>query len=389
MKRFQCLMVTTLTLRASIDTMFCDLADALRRAGVHTRMLIDVPQAPNLPLAHGLVGDLRDYDGPRFLIDTNAKSHFNVQTADGRPLSIHDAWNIPRVTIFESNPIHHVSHLAQSPQNAVFTVVDASHLRFFDAFAITARAIDFLPHAGPPPLQDILPAADRPIDVLFIGNIKHEPPLAAWLDGQPCAPELKPALRHAIEQRWESQGDIGASLASALAAEGIAPEPRRDLTIACAAEGYVNNVKRLELLQSIRAGRVVVCGEVEATLPEAAPVTATGPTGFVKCLQLMDNAKLLLNVMPFRSGAHERVFYGLSRGAYVVSDYSTLLDLPAADGAGISFLPREPDLLDDVIADVLSSRIDERVAAGRAWYAERHTWDHRARQILALLGPLF
>jgi hypothetical protein len=87
MKRPQCLLLTTLTLRVSIDTMSCDLADALRRQGVHTRVVVDVPQAPNVALAHGLVGELRDYDGPRFIIDINAKSRLTDQAADGSPSS--------------------------------------------------------------------------------------------------------------------------------------------------------------------------------------------------------------------------------------------------------------------------------------------------------------
>jgi hypothetical protein len=87
MKRPQCLILTTLTLRASIDTMFCDLADALRRQGVHTRVLVDAPQAPNIALAHGLVGDLRDYDGPRFIIDINAKSRLTARRRMAAPSS--------------------------------------------------------------------------------------------------------------------------------------------------------------------------------------------------------------------------------------------------------------------------------------------------------------
>lgn len=95
MKRPQCLLLTTLTLRASIDTMFCDLADALRRLGVHTRALVDVPQAPNLALAHGLVGELRDYDGPRFIVDINAKSRL-IQAGDGRGSAGGSRWNCGR-----------------------------------------------------------------------------------------------------------------------------------------------------------------------------------------------------------------------------------------------------------------------------------------------------
>jgi glycosyltransferase involved in cell wall biosynthesis len=390
MKRPQCLLLTTLTLRASIDTMFCDLADALRRLGVHTRALVDVPQAPNLALAHGLVGELRDYDGPRFIIDINAKSRLVGQAGDGSPIFIHDAWNIPRVSIFESNPIHHVSQLHEHPRNLAVTVIDESHRRMLDAFAIAPRARAFLPHAGPPPLARVLPMAERPIDVLFIGNIKEVPSPENWVAGLACPEALKGSVLRAVARRWErSEEDTATMLARALGESGVAPEPCRDLALAGTIELYVNNLKRRELLGALRHHRIVVCGEIEAQLPQAETITVTGPQSFPTALQLMDNAKLVLNTMPFRSGAHERVFYGLSRGAAILSDCSRLLAAPTAAQAGIAFFPEDIAALDGAIADLLAAPLDDAVAEGRRWYAERHSWDHRAAQLVDLVTPLF
>jgi hypothetical protein len=394
MKRPQCLLLTTLTLRASIDTMFSDLGDALRRIGIQTRVLVDVPQAPNVALAHGLVAELRDYDGPRFIIDINAKSRLQGQGADGKPVFIHDAWNIPRLSIFESNPIHHLSQLAEMPANAAVTVIDDAHRAVFDAFDVKTRNTAFLPHAGPPPLAHILPMDERPIDVLFLGNVKDVPEPAAWIDALPCAAELKPAIAPLIARRWQASRDgAAAALQHELTLLNIAPEPRRDLALACTIETYINSLKRIELLRSItpacRPGaRVVVAGEIGIALPNAADVTATGPISFVQGLQLMDNAKLVLNTMPFRSGAHERVFYGLSRGAFGLSDYSTLLESAADDESGVAFFPDDLAALDDRIATLLASDLDGGVAAGRDWYTRHHTWDRRAEQILDVMTPL-
>ncbi|HEY1502797.1 MAG TPA: glycosyltransferase [Stellaceae bacterium] len=390
MKRPQCLLLTTLTLRGSIDTMFCDLADALRRLGVYTRAVVDVPQAPNVALAHGLVGELRDYDGPRFIIDVNAKSRLTGQAADGGAVFIHDAWNIPRVSIFESNPIHNLSQLEHRPRNLAITVIDDAHRRVFETFAIAPRAIGFLPHAGPPPLAHILPMAERPIDVLFIGNVKDVLSPDEWVAQLACLDALKTAALHVIARRWEpADDDTATMLAGVLKEDGIAAEPRRDLALAATIELYVNNLKRRELLGALRHHRVVVCGEVETRLSHVETISVTGPQSFSSALQLMDNAKLVLNTMPFRSGAHERVFYGLSRGAAILSDYSRLLVEPAMAQAGIAFFPRDPAALDDAIAALLEAPLDEAVAEGRHWYGERHTWDHRAAQLVDLVEPLF
>ncbi|HLI20048.1 MAG TPA: glycosyltransferase [Stellaceae bacterium] len=383
-------MLTTLTLRASIDTMFGDLGDALRRLGVHTRAIADAPQAPNLPLVHGLVGELRDYDGPRFIIDNNAKSRLTAQGADGKPVFIHDVWNIPRLSIFESSPIHHLEQMAQMPNNAAMTVIDAAHVEVLDTFGVARRATQFMAHAGPPPLEPVLPMRERPIDVLFIGNVKDVPEPDSWVAALACADTLKPAIARVIARRWEATSEGSAAmLRHALAAEGAALEPRRDLALTGAIELYVNNLKRRELLSSIAAANITVCGDVDLRLPHSERVTVTGPTSFVKTLQLMDNAKIVLNTMPFHTGAHERIFYGLSRGAAILSDYSQLIAEPAAERLGIAIFPQEPAALDDAIAALLARPLDDAVAAGRRWYARRHTWDQRAQQILDLMTPLF
>jgi hypothetical protein len=386
MKRPQCLLLTTLTLRASIDTMFCDLADALRRLGVHTRVLVDVPQAPNVALAHGLIGELRDYDGPRFIIDINAKSRLTGQAADGSAIFIHDAWNIPRVSVFESNPTHNLQQLDQRPRNLAITVIDEAHRRVLDAFGIAPRALGFLPHAGPPPIARILPMEERPIDVLFIGNAKEVPSPEEWTAQLACPTGIKDAVLRVVARRWErAQDDTTMMLTRALGESGIALEPRRDFVLAATIELYTNNLKRRELLGAFKHGRIVVCGEIDPQLPHVETVTVTGPQSFAMALQLMDNAKLVLNTMPFRSGAHERVFYGLSRGAAILSDSSSLLTAPN----GVVFFPEDPAALDETLAVLLASPLDDAVAEGRRWYADRHTWDHRAAQLLDLVEPLF
>jgi hypothetical protein len=91
----------------------------------------------------------------------------------------------------------------------------------------------------------------------------------------------------------------------------------------------------------------------------------------------------------YRDGAHERVFYGLSRGAAILSDSSRFLAEAEAARAGIAFFPEDPAALDDLVAGLLASPLDDTVAAGRRWYADRHTWDHRAAQLLDLVTPLF
>jgi hypothetical protein len=247
-------------------------------------------------------------------------------------------------------------------------VIDDAHRHALDACGVTPRSLGFLPHAGPPPILDILPMAERSIDLLFIGNVKDVPSPENWVAQLACPAALKDSVLRVVARRWErSYDDTATILVRALDARNIAPEPQRDLILAAAIELYVNNLKRRELLGALKHSRVVVCGEVDAKLPNVETIAAAGPQSFVKILQLMDNAKIVLNTMPFRSGAHERVFYGLSRGAAILSDPSHLLSDAAAAHAGIAFFPEDPSALDDTIAGMLpraSTTQSPKAAAG-------------------------
>ena len=388
MPRPHCLILTSLTLRASVDTMFAELGDGLRRQGVHTRVFVDAPECPNLPLVQSLIGDLRACDGPRFLIDGNGKSRLTAADAAGRPASIHDLWGIPRLSVCESHPIYHLDHLARVPINAAFTVVDEPHLEVFEAWGIRLRAAAFLPHGGPPPLPDPVPPGARRFDVLFVGNVRAMPPPREWLKATAPAEVPAAVVLAALDRFREETPSAIAALRTELAAAGVAPVPRRDLLLASEIEIYLNATRRREALAALAGLSVAVCGAIDGPLRSGADITRFGETTFAAALGLMEEARILLNFMPFRTGAHERVFYGLSRGAFIVSDYSTLLAPAVETGAGIAFLPTNLAGLSPALHRLLAGDLQAGVAAGRAWYRDRHSWDQRARRVLEIVEPL-
>ncbi|MBC7907608.1 MAG: hypothetical protein H7Y60_12810 [Rhodospirillaceae bacterium] len=219
--RAQCLIISTLTLQASIDTMLSDLGAALSRAGVFTRVLLDTPQTPNPALVQGLIADLRNYDGPRFVIDVNGKTQFFLKTAAGEPISVHDAWNIPRLSFFESSPLNHLSHLATAPKNLAISVVDPSHLRALKHLGLPTRAALLSP--GPQPLHDVPQTTKRPIDVLFMGNLGPVPSEAEWLASLDLGPTVRAAQR-AFDNHWHGEGDtLSAVLAACSEEDSPAP----------------------------------------------------------------------------------------------------------------------------------------------------------------------
>lgn len=385
------LFLSTLTLEASIDTMIADLCAGCRAQGAFARAAFYTSTTPNTDYIVGLLNDLRQYDGPRYVVDVNGKTRLGGVTADGTQVSLFDAWNLPRLSFFESNPLHHLEHLAAAPKLAAYSVIEESHRKLLHLLGVPEPRVAFIPHAGPPPAEHVAAMADRTIDVLMVGNIGDARDTDNWLAELGLAREEERAVaRQCFDQMWAEDGNAFELVCAAMVARGFPLDLQRESRLALAIEARTNALNRLYCLQGIRHTRVHVYGTIPPglTLPDNCIVG--GPVGFAKAMALMDSAKLLLNFMHFRTGAHERVFYGLSRGACSLTDRSHLLEDGATRSGGIIFRA-PPEAVDQQVADLLANptALDERVAAGRAWYATRHSWVQRAATLLEALARAF
>lgn len=387
--RPQCLLMCNVTQGASIDTMFADIGSALQARGVHTRFPL-FGETYDGDLIGGLVLNLAKYEGPRFIIDANGKSRIYVAGEGGTTEPASDVLNVPRLSFFESNPLYHLEHLAAAPKLSAWTVVDTVHRDILVSIGVPADRVAFVPHAGPAPVADVLPTRDRGIDVLFVGNILPQPGHRQWLSSLGLG-EVE--TRVAAEVYEAVEAGEGASFACAVATAqrcGLIPDLHRESKVALAVDERLNYQRRIAALQSIRTTPVHVYGEISPDVRLPGNVAAKGGVAFATALALMDNAKIVLNFMPFRTGAHERVFYGLSRGACILSDRSSLLADGAAGEGGVVFRA-EPGRVDAQVASLVADprALDRRREAGRSWYGGAHTWAHRVPTILDTVLRLF
>lgn len=387
--RPQCLLLCNVTQSASIDTMLADIGSALQARGVHTRFHL-CGEKYDGELLGGLVFNLAKYEGPRFVIDVNCKSRVYVSDQGGEAKTAFDVLNIPRFSFFESNPLYHLEHLAAAPKLSAWSVVDASHRDILASIGFPADRVAFIPHAGPPPVPDVLPSRNRAIDVMFLGNILPQPDHRTWLAGLGLGDAEAAVAAEAYEMAEAGDGNSFASAVAGAIRRGLAPDLRRESRIALAVDERLNYQRRIATLQSIRRTPVHVYGEISPDVRLPDNVVAKGGVAFATALSLMDNAKLLLNFMPFRTGAHERVFYGLSRGACALSDRSSLLEDGAAGEGGVVFRS-SPAQVDAQVASLVadSDGLDRRREAGRAWYGGRHTWAHRVPTIIETVVRTF
>ncbi len=379
--------VTPITLTASVEAMMTDMGAALNGHGAYTRVLTFAPGAPNDPLLHALVMNMRDSGMPSFMLACNAKSDMVLEQRDGRVLTIHDGWNIPLVGYLVDHPAHQLEHLQRAPDKSLVTVVDEDHLGFLADLGIRSAGRIFCPHGGPAPVPVQPETADRPIDLLFIGNVEAPQPLDTWLDRMAGGDtSLRAALSEAHDAVHEESAELYAALRASFGRAGLDTAPLALARFIQALDGQIVRARRLEVLRSIRSRRITILG---AVAPEAAALLAhhdlRGTAHFAWGLSLMAEAKLLLNSrITFVGGAHERIFYGLSRGAVSLTETSRFLSRELSGGLGMIALPRLDKDIDGLVDGLLAdpSGIDALRERGLPHYARHHTWAERTGRIL-------
>ena len=108
-------------------------------------------------------------------------------------------------------------------------------------------------------------------------------------------------------------------------------------------------------------------------------------TDSVTCLEMLADAKVSLNVMPwFKDGAHDRVFNSILNGAVCVTDPSCYLEEELHEGEGVCYVAlQDMDALLEKVKDLLQndSGRNEIVRRGRAIVEQKHTWAERAKTL--------
>lgn len=113
-------------------------------------------------------------------------------------------------------------------------------------------------------------------------------------------------------------------------------------------------------------------------------------TDSVTCLEMLADAKVSLNVMPwFKDGAHDRVFNSILNGAVCVTDPSCYLEEELHEGEGVCYFAlQDMDDLPEKVKDLLQndSGRNEIVRRGRAIVEQKHTWAQRAKTLAAWIA---
>ncbi|MBC7952215.1 MAG: glycosyltransferase family 1 protein [Rhodospirillaceae bacterium] len=361
-----------------------ELTEGLRELGhdVELGLIPDLRAAEEYEkLCNKIQRAIDDFDD-FFLVDMNCHLKYSGVTRTG----------MRRFSYVTDAPWSLFQSIYTVPNDTTISYVDRNHAQFYARFP-TGRPTVFMPHGGP--LPDDTWHEERPVDVLFLGNLQT-PCLMEHL-GRVTAELPAPLGRVAgvsvdliLEEGMEPFQAVQNGLAAfGLSIEAVGPQPLiKLLRIICP---FVESYNRHRTLTSLGKVKVVIAGSIAPDFFDKQPhnVSALGIVDEQAAMALMRRSRILLNsVTVFPGGSHERVWYGMACGAAICADESDFIKETLTYGTHLLSLEDAIASGGETLADHLARTkgVVETAHAAREIYAAHHTWRHRARIISRAMG---
>lgn len=321
-----------------------------------------------------------------------------------------DTYHIPCYNIAADHPYFYDDRLKDLPEKYRHISIDRRQKAYFEEFYPEYVSRGFLPLAGTGLRQgedeaktgkagaqgDAEQAAPC-YDVILTGNytkLSFFEPYINWINEEYAA-----FYRGIIDDLLEHPACTVEEVALAHCEREMGKEPNDQLRIALHKmifiDLYVRNYWRGKAVRTlVNAGIPVhVVGKGWEELedvrhPECLKLHSQ--TASVTCLEMLADAKVSLNVMPwFKDGAHDRVFNYILNGAVCVTDPSCYLEEELHEGEGVCYVAlQDMDALPEKVKDLLQndSGRNEIVQRGRAIVEQKHTWAQRAKTLAAWIA---
>lgn len=321
-----------------------------------------------------------------------------------------DTYHIPCYNIAADHPYFYDDRLKDLPEKYRHISIDRRQKAYFEEFYPEYVSRGFLPLAGTGLRQgedeaktgkagaqgDAEQAAPC-YDVILTGNytkLSFFEPYINWINEEYAA-----FYRGIIDDLLEHPACTVEEVALAHCEREMGKEPNDQLRIALHKmifiDLYVRNYWRGKAVRTlVNAGIPVhVVGKGWEELedvrhPECLKLHPQ--TDSVTCLEMLADAKVSLNVMPwFKDGAHDRVFNSILNGAVCLTDPSCYLEEELHEGEGVCYVAlQDMDALPEKVKDLLQndSERNEIVRRGRAIVEQKHTWAQRAKTLAAWIA---
>jgi len=372
--------------RAHVD----DLAEALREEGCRTLTLdylsddfLDqimhmVQQSQQVPPAfvHGMLG-----------WGSEAK-------AGGR--SLYDVLGCPFIHHMQDQPYFLHPRLLHPIAQHKIAVHDSAYESYLQRIPGLTPDRRILTCGGSAPPEPVLPFEVRDIDVLISMSVTPMAELTAQLAALPYAQRrlVKAIIEEVLDTPDVAVHDVGFRLMAKFGIETWYAEPdkhaghllfaRQVLTTAYV---QIHALRRLRLAPQLLELPAIIHGSGwESIDVPSSRAVLRGPVDFREIQRLTGRSRIALNVMPpVNDAPHDRTFYAMLAGAVYLTDPNDFFRREYWEGDEICYFDLRTTTLVDEVQTLLadSVKLTEIAAAGCATTAERHTWRHRARELLA------
>ncbi len=316
------------------------------------------------------------------------------------------------INVVVDHPLYYNQYIRMHPEKYVQLDIDEMHVEYMHRFFPEVHT-EYMLTAGTElnyngyimPDKKYLPMKERPIDIIFTGNYTPKRILRKHLDNM--EPEYidfyESVLSYLIDNPSEtidvaaekalrrefpdiSDAQLVDCMPNMMYADLAVRFHYRELAIRALADSGLK-------IHTYGAGyNYIECNHHENIIEH-------GGVDSKVCLDMISQAKLSLNVMPwFKKGAHDRVFNTMLNGGAALTDTSLFYENTFSDGENVLFYSLE-DLRDyeksgydvhlaaritDKVADALADtvRLQKIADNGYALCKGRHSWIERAEIIL-------
>lgn len=175
--------------------------------------------------------------------------------------------------------------------------------------------------------------------------------------------------------------------------EKIDPENRDSLILSF--ERLIRGQDRIELLKALKGLPVHIYGSLLSKRSwgdfldiKGGNYTIHPPISFQETINVIKNTKILLNSSPmFKTGAHERIFYGLGLGAAVLTTDTSWIQSHFDVPKELLVYKLGQENPKEAIKHLLENPTEliEMVLLGQNKVMHEHTWDNRATSLVTIL----
>lgn len=246
-----------------------------------------------------------------------------------------DCFDIPCLNILVDHPLYYYELLGMRPKNYIQISIDHEHEEFMKLFFPQVKLGGFLPLAGTSlfPTGNFKKMCERDIDVVITGNYASPDTFKKYItriDDEYTAfymGMVEDLMSHPQKTVTEvCVNHIKDEIAGVTGEEIKITMPNLNII-----DLYVRHVLRSDVVRTLVDSGIKVhtvggkWNELKCKHPEN--LINEGQGDSLKCLQMIANSKISLNVLPwFKHGAHDRVFNSMLNGAVCLTDSNAFMN---------------------------------------------------------------